>query len=40
MVVLRGGKHIKKDEEEQIARAGTYLGTRDERQDRMANEIL
>ena len=31
MVVLHGGTHIKKDEEEQSARAGTYLGMRDER---------
>ena len=31
MVVLRGGTHIEKDEEELSARAGTYLGMRDER---------
>ena len=31
MVVLRGGTHIEKDEEERSARAGTYLGMRDER---------
>ena len=31
MVVLRGGMHIEKDEEERSARAGTYLGMRDER---------
>ena len=30
MVVLRGGTHIEKDEE-RSARAGTYLGMRDER---------
>ena len=35
MVVLRGGTHIDKDEEERSARAGTYLGMR----DRMAAEI-
>ena len=26
MVVLRGGTHIEKDEEERSARAGTYIG--------------
>ena len=31
MVVLRGGTHIEKDEEERSGRAGTYLGMRDER---------
>ena len=31
MVVLRGGTHIDKDEEERSARAGTYLGMRDGR---------
>ena len=31
MVVLRGGTHIEKDEEEQSGWAGTYLGMRDER---------
>ena len=31
MVVLRGETHIEKDEEERSARAGTYLGMRDER---------
>ena len=31
MVVSRGGTHIEKDEEEWSARAGTYLGMRDER---------
>ena len=31
MVVLRGGMHIEKDEEERSACAGTYLGMRDER---------
>ena len=31
MVVLRGGTHVEKDEEERSARAGTYLGMRDER---------
>ena len=31
MVVLRGGTHIEKDKEERSARAGTYLGMRDER---------
>ena len=31
MVILRGGTHIEKDEEERSARAGTYLGMRDER---------
>ena len=31
MVVLRGGTHIEKDEEERSARAGTYFGMRDER---------
>ena len=31
--VLRGGTHNEKDEEERSARAGTYLGMRDERQD-------
>ena len=31
MVVLRGGTHIEKDEEERSARAGPYLGMRDER---------
>ena len=31
MVVLRVGTHIDKDEEERSARAGTYLGMRDER---------
>ena len=31
MVVLRGGTHIEIDEEERSARAGTYLGMRDER---------
>ena len=31
MVVLRGGTHIEKDEEERSARAGTYLEMRDER---------
>ena len=31
MVVLPGGTHIEKDEEERIAHAGTYLGMRDER---------
>ena len=31
MMVLRGGTHIEKDEEERSARAGTYLGMRDER---------
>ena len=31
MVVLRGGTHIEKNEEEWSARAGTYLGMRDER---------
>ena len=31
MVVLRGGTHVEKDEEEWSARAGTYLGMRDER---------
>ena len=31
MVVLRGGAHIEKDEEERSGRAGTYLGMRDER---------
>ena len=31
MVVLRGGTHIEKDEEERSAHAGTYLGMRDER---------
>ena len=31
MVVLRGGTHIEKDEEERSAHAGTYLGVRDER---------
>ena len=30
MLVLRGGTHIEKDEEERSARAGTYLGMRDE----------
>ena len=30
MVVLRGGTHIEKDEE-RSARAGTFLGMRDER---------
>ena len=33
MVVLRGGTHIEKDEEERSGRAGTYLGMRDERED-------
>ena len=33
MGVLRGGMHIEKDEEERSARAGTYLGMRDERYD-------
>ena len=33
MVVLCGGTHIEKDEEEQSARTGTYLGMRDERLD-------
>ena len=31
MVVLRGGPHIEKDEEERSACAGTYHGMRDER---------
>ena len=31
MVVLRGGTHIDKDEEERGARADTYLGMRDAR---------
>ena len=31
MVVLHGGTHIEKDEEERSARTGTYLGMRDER---------
>ena len=31
MVVLRGGTHIDKAEEERSARAGTYLGMRDAR---------
>ena len=31
MVVLRGGTHINKDEEERSARSGTYFGMRDER---------
>ena len=31
MMVLRGGTHIEKDEEERSARVGTYLGIRDER---------
>ena len=31
MVVLRGGTHIQRHEEERSARAGTYLGLRDER---------
>ena len=31
MVVLRGGTHIEKDEEERSVRAGAYLGMRDER---------
>ena len=31
MVVLRGGMHIEKEEEERSAHAGTYLGMRDER---------
>ena len=31
MMVLRGGTHIEKDEEVRSARAGTYLGMRDER---------
>ena len=31
MVVLSGGIHIDKDEEERSGRAGTYLGMRDER---------
>ena len=31
MVVLRGGTHNEKDEEERSARAGTYLGMRNER---------
>ena len=30
MVVLRGGTYIEKDEEERSARAGTYLGMREE----------
>ena len=33
MVVLRGGTHIDKAEEERIGRACTYLGMRDERYD-------
>ena len=31
MVVLCGGTHIEKDEEERSGRAGTYLWMRDER---------
>ena len=31
MVVLRGGTHIERHEEERSGRAGTYLGMRDER---------
>ena len=31
MVVLRGGTHIDRDEEERSARIGTYRGMRDER---------
>ena len=31
MVVLSRGTHIEKDEVERSARAGTYLGMRDER---------
>ena len=31
MVILRGGTHMEKDEEERSACAGTYLGMRDER---------
>ena len=31
MVVLRGGTHIERQEVERSARAGTYLGMRDER---------
>ena len=31
MVVLRGGTNVEKDKEERSARAGTYLGMRDER---------
>ena len=31
MVVLRGGTHIDKDEEERSARVGTYRGMRDAR---------
>ena len=33
MVVLRWGTHINKAEEEQSARAGTYFGMSDARQD-------
>ena len=38
IVVLRGGTHIDKDEEERSARTATYRGMR-EMQDRMAAEI-
>ena len=31
MVVLRGGTHIDRDEEERSARVGTYRGMRDAR---------
>ena len=31
MVVLRGGMHIEKEEDERSAHAGTYLRMRDER---------
>ena len=37
MVVLRGGTHIERQEEERSARAGTYLWW--EMKDRMAAEI-
>ena len=33
MLVLRGGTHIEKNEEERSACAGTYLEMRDERWD-------